>query len=161
MNTSNKMNPFVLVLVIFLVAVNVINLFILGSKVIVFGGESSVESVVATYQTAINTGDADLYLSIVPAVEKSRSEKKYIKENIKDYAGKDYKIAIVDKTKQPSIDNAEDFAKLVMMDPFFFPIIKEKNILTVKVSGADEFTTKLTVYRIGDRYFLDDVSFAF
>ena len=157
MKKGKKLNPVVLIFVCIVIAFKLLNLGFLYSKVIITGGETDINNLVAAYQHALNNEDVDEYMRLVPACERTREEKKYIRDHLKEYSGKDYNMVVVEK-KQEGIERAgEESVQLFFMNPMFSPIVNEVYSVKVRVEDTDVRVFDLDVYRCGKKYFINDV----
>ena len=158
MKDSSKLNPVVIVIICILMAIKLFDVVSLYGRIIPSGGKKSIDELVVSYQDAVNAGDASAYLKLVPGSERTSVEKKYIRENINDYAGNNYKMSVKASIPEEANRTISSAAKLFLMDPLFAPIVNEKVHVKILVeSDKGSYYEVLTVYQINGRYYIDDV----
>ena len=154
---KKKLNPVIVILALILICIKVVYVVFLFGHTIQPGGEESIDGLIKSYQDSVNSGDADAYLKLVPSCEKFFAEKAYIGSQINNYSGNDFKMQFLESKSVNARNILTDEIKLFKLSPMRAPLISDKLMVKVKVTDTEDSIVTLQVYKIGNRYFLNDI----
>lgn len=156
---KNSLNPAIIILIIVLFCFQVLTIVSLIFRLVQPGGADTLSDLVSDYQTAVNNGDEDLYLSLVPRSETNSYEKEAVSEKLSKLKGNDYQIAERSHISKGSDVVGEVFGELFVLDPFGSPIPSDVIDLSLYVTDKDNNTSaaSLTVLEINGKYFIHDL----
>ena len=154
---KSRVHPVIIIISGIIICIDLVYIAFIYGHLIQFGGEKSVTSLVYSYKKAVNDGDSEAYLKLVPMCERTAGEKAHVKEVINNYSGNNYDMEYVESKVMESSTTARGIAKMFLINPFNSPYVSETRMITVRVKGEDTRYLSLMVYKINGRYFIDDV----
>jgi hypothetical protein len=130
-------------------------------KLVQPGGCREMNTLIMEYQTAVNNGDEDLYLSLVPRCERNSFEKEYVSDKLDDLSGHKYEMSVDNYYSLGPDATGEVMGSLFVLNPINSPIVTEVYDVDVKVEDEDGKvnTIELNVLYINKKYFINDVEF--
>ena len=159
MYQKKKLNPVIIVLAVILICINLVALLSFAGRIFQNGGEETVNQLVLRYQYAINDGDVDAFMRLLPRSERVSEEKEYVKKNIEEYSGNNYLFELEDTIHKDYDAAGKDTVMLFIIDPMFSPLVFDSYELKLKVTDENENTyhTKMNVCKIGKKYYISDI----
>lgn len=156
---KKSLNPVIIILIVLLFGVKLFVIFSCCMRFVQPGGAADIGTLKWEYQKAVNDGDVDRYLALVPRSERNSLEKSCVSDKLKNLSGHNYQMELEDEEKKDSDRTGEIIGELLVLDPIGSPIVSKVYDAHIKVkdeSGESNIIT-LEVLEINDRYFIHDV----